>query len=221
MALKDRPDWRAAARGDSLQMGETEHWALERFEISKERHGLQMALSMMGGGGRGSTPFGTYTRLVRKPGTIVMSDTRDEINDLSELFWAFPDGPAGRIVVNGLGMGCVIRGLLLYPAVTHVDVVEYDAEVIELVGSQITDPRVTIHHGDAFTYQWPKGTTWDMAWHDVWDTLSTDNLSDEQSAWPGTYAKLNRRYARRARWQGAWGQGWLKWRARQERGWGW
>lgn len=213
--MNARPDWRAAARGDSLTPGETEHWRLEHFTVG-EGHRLSMFMSAFHAGGRGQTPEGEYTRLVRKTSygeTIVMSDTRDELNDLQTLFWA---DPKGRVLVNGLGMGCVVRGLLSYPEVTSIDVVELDPEVIALVGSQFTDPRVHIHEGDAFTYQWPVGITWDFAWHDVWDDLSGDNLSNENTARPGTYAKLNRRYARRTGWQGAWGQSWLRAMARRE-----
>jgi hypothetical protein len=198
-----------------IQPGENERWRVSNFEVQDHR-----ALSGSLGGffrtGRGSTPPGTYTRLDRltpKPdgsgtwSSIVMSDTSDEIRDLGPLFYARPHG---RIIVNGLGLGCVVKGLLALDAVEHVDVVEVDEKIIELVGSQYTDPRVAIHHGDAFTFQWPANTTWDFAWHDVWDDLCTDNLSNAENAQPGTYAALKRRYGRRVGWQGAWGEDFLR-----------
>ena len=201
-----------------VQPGETEHWRVSNFTVSEGDSKWASLTAIIGSSRRGSLPPGEYTRLDRKhPGgsrSIVMSDTRDEINDLGDLFWK---QPYGRVLVHGLGLGCVVKGLLARPEVTHIDVVEIDPEVIELVGSQYTDPRLSIHLGDAFTYDFPKGTSWDFAWHDVWDSLSTDNLSNEEHAQPGTYAKLNRRYARRVAWQGAWGQEYLRKRAAQDR----
>lgn len=146
-----------------------------------------------------------------------MSDTPAEMRDLAPLFW---QPPSGRILVNGLGLGCVIHGLLASKEVTSIDVVEIDPDVIELVGSQIKDPRLTIHEGDAFTIQWPVGMRWNYIWHDVWDELCTDNLNGED-VHPGTYATLHRRYGRRCDWQGSWGYDFLKYQQRRERAAGW
>lgn len=203
-------NWREDCRVTGfLDEGETEHWRVRRFTVSDE-HNL-LGFGSFFRTGRGRTPPGEYTQLLRKTErggeVIVMSDTRDEIHDLSSLFWSKPQG---RILVNGLGLGCAIKGLLAIPEVERIDVVEISREVIDLVGSQFTDPRLVIHEGDAFTYEWPAGTRWDRAWHDVWEELNEDNLSNEESAHPGTYAKLNRRYGRRSEWQGAWGQAFLK-----------
>lgn len=209
-------NWRDACRVTGfLEPGETDHWRVSRFTLEEKDAAIAKIRAIMDR--RGYTPPGEYTRLDRLNGehrTIVMSDTRDEINDLSSLFWS---APQGRILINGLGLGCVLKGVLSLDGVAHVDVVEIDPEVIQLVGSQFDDQRLTIHQGDAFTFQWPAGLTWDFVWHDVWDALSSDNLSDEEYARPGTYARLNRRYGRRAGWQGAWGQDYLK--SQRSRGW--
>lgn len=200
-----------------IQTGETSRWLIENFTVKREDR--MFNLGELFRTGRGATPPGEYTRLIRKkPREVVMSDTRDEIRDMAQLFYA---NPHGRVLVNGLGLGCVIKGLLALPEVTSIDVVEIDPEIIEFIGSQFDDPRLHIHEGDAFTYEWPKGTTWDFAWHDVWDTLSADNLSNEEHARPGTYARLNRRYARRVGKQAAWGQDFLVYQCRREsRSWG-
>lgn len=210
-----RPSWRDACRVTGrIQPGRRGPWEVRTIEIGD--HDLANLRLMFQPGGRSTRP-GTYTQLVHDRRGIVMSDTDAEIRDLASLFWR---PPRGRILVNGLGLGCVVHGLLALDDVTHVDVVEVDADVIGLVGSQITDPRVTIHHADAFTIEWPRGTTWDGAWHDVWDSLNTDNLSSPDAV-PGSYAALNRRYARRTTWQAAWGQQLLKARRDQERRSGW
>jgi len=76
-------------------------------------------------------------------------------------------------------------------------VVEYDADIVELVGQYVTeDPRVTIHLGDAYDIRWPPGTRWDLAWHDIWPSISDENL-------PGM-DRLRRKYKGKVGWQGYW-----------------
>ena len=149
-----------------------------------------------------------YTRLVRDR-TLVMSDTPDEIRDHVGPFYR----AKGRVLINGLGLGCLLKGILMNDEVTHVDVVEIDEDIVELMrvsAPWISDPRVTIHIADALTMKWPPNTQWDVVWHDIWDDLNTDDLSTSR-------AKLHRMYGRRAGWQGAWGQGWLQDRRRREK----
>lgn len=110
---------------------------------------------------------------------------------------------SGRVLVTGLGLGCVLRGLLARPQVEHVDVVEIDAGVLEMVAPTFAhEPRVTIRHADALAIQWPAGTRWDFAWHDVWnDTPNTQVL----------HAQLLQRYRGMVPQQGAWGfPRWMK-----------
>jgi len=201
-----------AARADSIPVGEAGRWKIKKFTVSEEASKLNQMQNIFNGSGRYCPP-GDYTGIFNGGFNPVMSDTNDELRDLHEVF----SHGTGRIIVNGLGLGCVVRGLLVKPSVMHIDVVEIDADVISLVGPTFADePRVTIHEGDAFTFKWPKGAVWDCAWHDVWPALCVDNLSNEEHADPGTYAKLNRRYGRRVAWQGAWGHELLKSQQRQE-----
>ena len=176
---------------------------MRTFEVGK--YDIQNMRLAFEPGGRATHP-GTYTQLVHNRRGVVMSDTDAEILDMADLFY---HKPHGRVLVNGLGLGCVVSGLLALSGVTHLDVVEIDADVIDLVGGQLTDSRLTIHHADAFTVRWPTGTTWDCAWHDVWDSLCTDNLSSTDAA-PGSYAALHRRYARKVGWQESWGFNFLQ-----------
>ena len=110
---------------------------------------------------------------------------------------------SGHVLVTGLGLGCVVRGLLTNPRVTHIDVIEVDTGVLEMVGPTFNgEPRVALYHGDALRYRWPRDARWDFAWHDVWnDTPDTQVI----------HAMLLTRYHKLARHQGAWGfPRWMK-----------
>lgn len=192
-------NWRSDCRVTGrIQPGRVGPWSVQTFEIGN--NDLYNFKLMFSPGNRSTMP-GTYTKLVHNKRGIVMSDTDAEISDMSGLFYK---RPRGRVLVNGLGLGCVLMGLLAIPEVEHVDVVEVDEDVIELVGSQISDQRVVIHHDDAFTIKWPAEVRWDVAWHDVWDELCVDNLSSEDAR-PGSYAALHRKYGRKVGWQASWG----------------
>jgi len=137
------------------------------------------------------------------PGQITwMSDTRAEILEhtpiLNKLF--FSRGVKHkRLLVNGLGLGLVVHAALIFASdsVEHIDVVEHNADVIELVGNQLTvDPRVTIHLADAYDMIWDPGTRWDFAWHDIWPSIDDENL-------PGM-DRLLYKYKTRVAWQGCW-----------------
>lgn len=103
----------------------------------------------------------------------------------------------GRVLKTGLGLGCVVRGLLKNPAVRWIDVIEIDADIIRVIGKEFrNNPRVNIIHADALTYQPAAGTFWDFIWHDIWTPeneglqahhmnmiRSYDAFSGRQGAW--------------------------------------
>lgn len=125
-------------------------------------------------------------------GESVMSDDPKELRRHLPVVLA----ASGRVLVTGLGLGCVVRGLLTRPKVDHIDVVEIDADVLAMVASSFAqEPRVTIHQGDAVTISWPAGTRWDFAWHDVWG---------EQPSTQVLHMQLIVRYRTMVRRQGAW-----------------
>jgi hypothetical protein len=180
-------------------------YAIQHFTILPRAIGR--VNNLMAEGMDRDTGAGTFRRLLeRHPrtdtcGVTWMSDTRAEIYEhapmLNKLDLCARFGQAKRILINGLGLGLVANAALAYPRVEHVDVVEYDPEIVELVGQFLTtDPRVTIHLGDAYNISWPRGTRWDLAWHDIWPEISDDNL-------PGM-ARLGRKYKGKAGWQGYW-----------------
>jgi hypothetical protein len=190
-------------------------FSIEKFSIGKiDKHRAEIIAKEGMDRDPGS---GTFTRLVETvPGAgengsnlrkIWMSDTRAEIMEHTPLFnrlwWAELDsGPGIRLLINGLGLGVAVHGALQYK-ISHIDVVEHNEAIVDLVRPLITDDRVTIHSGDAYDMQWPRGTKWDFAWHDIWPAIDDDNL-------PGM-RKLHAKYRKRVYWQGCWQyQGCLK-----------
>ncbi|MCB1340794.1 MAG: hypothetical protein KDK24_06975 [Pseudooceanicola sp.] len=124
-------------------------------------------------------------------GHIIMEDSPREIRKhLPILIHG-----TGRILKTGLGLGCVVRGLLSKSDVAHIDVIENDPRIIRHVGPEFAgNSRVTIHQGDALTLD--IDGRWDFAWHDIY-TEGNDGLQV-------LHGKLIKRYYGRARVQGAW-----------------
>lgn len=165
-------------------------WQIKTFSISKADYDFSKLRAAFKGG-RGIIPIGDYKEL-RRAGTIVMSNTPDEIRDFS----SFVHGASGRILVNGLGLGVLLKALLLKDDITEVTVIEKSKDVIKLVADSIKDKRVTIINADAFEYKPPKGKQYDCVWHDIWDYITSDNLPEMH--------KLHRKYGRRSNYQKSW-----------------
>ena len=102
--------------------------------------------------------------LHRPHGEIVMEDSRHQLCQHLPILQA----ARGRVLVTGLGLGCVVRALSANADVEHVDVIEVDRDIIEHVGPEWEgSARITLIEHDATTY--PTGTTrWAHAWHDLW-----------------------------------------------------
>ena len=101
----------------------------------------------------------------------------------------------GHILISGLGLGCVVRGLLASSDVDHVTVVEIDKKILQIVGKEFEgNTRVTMIHGDALTVDLPG--KFDCAWHDIW-TEGNEHLQV-------LHAKLIMRFHPQADIQGAW-----------------
>lgn len=186
--------------------GEKDGVRVSRFTVDAEesrrsRHGFRNA-------GRG-IPEGTYTRLTGD-GRVWMSDTPAEWYDHLDAVFEIRRPAVRRVLINGLGLGMVLKAALACEHVEHVDVVEFDQRVIDLVGPHyITDPRVEIHHADAYRIRWAPSVRWDVAWHDIWPEIVTTNLPE--------MVRLHRKYGRRVGWQGSWCCEQLQCYARQER----
>ena len=165
-----RDDFLSAARvPHSLQPQEFGLWQIERRRA-------EQSILFEGGGADvgllyGQVGWPDYTLLRRHTnatihltmGEVVMEDSLRELRKHLP-FWLVAKG---RILKTGLGLGCVVRGLLANTAVEHVDVVEIDADIIRVCGAEFAgNPRVTIHHADAETWDFGE-RRWDYAWHDL------------------------------------------------------
>lgn len=127
-------------------------------------------------------------------GAIVMEDSRIELARHLPIWLK----ASGRVLVTGLGLGCVVRGLLANRSVVHIDVVEIDKDIIRVVGPEFSwNQRVSIHHGDALTVE--LSGKWDFAWHDLW--MDADEASDALQV---AHGNLIKRFMPRAGLQGAW-----------------
>lgn len=149
-----------AMRADTVPSGESGTWIVEKWNLAKGVLGPRDVF----------VPPGSYTTLrcatdetVHVGGECVMVDHEAELRT----HLAFILKARGHVLVTGLGLGCVVRGLLSRPEVEFVDVVEIEQSVIDLVGRYMpTDPRLRIHHADALKFDAPG--PWDFAWHDIW-----------------------------------------------------
>lgn len=145
---------------------------------------------------------GTYTQLVRMDSnyinTVVMSDFSTEVADHWQLVgYARAHAPLKHVLINGLGLGVAIE--LLMPYTEQITNVEISASVIRLVGDHYKSKygdRVNIVHCDAFDYQPPKGIRYNAVFHDIWDTITSDNLPHMR--------RLHRKYGRLCDWQQSW-----------------
>jgi len=102
---------------------------------------------------------------------VVMEDGRRELLRHAPIWQT----AHGCVLVTGLGMGCVVRGLLTIPEVTRVDVVELDPWIVAKFGPTVEDPRVTVHTGDATTWTPPADRRYDWAWHDLWSPHNAEH----------------------------------------------
>jgi hypothetical protein len=214
--------WDAARVSDFIENFEGTRWQAYHFDVTEAEVQARTAHIMLTERGalrrermlERQVPPGHYITLrrrataqeiedndIRDGWTPVMSDTPAEIEGH---FHAIEYG-TGRVLIHGLGLGCLVSALLAKPEVTHIDVVEVDPEILTAIGPYYDDdPRVHLHQGDCLTYEWPEGTTWDYVWHDVWSHVSDRNLNPEEAEHGITYGMMFDLFADRADLQGAW-----------------
>lgn len=162
-------------------------WKIEKFVVD------HIDFSIITSGRMHPEKGQVYTRLTRN-NHVVMSDTPAEMYDHLEAV----QRAKGTCLLNGLGLGMVLKNILKKPEVTKVIVVEISQDVIDMVSPYYNDPRVEFICADALEYQPPKGIRFQMVWHDIWDDICEDNCE--------TMSKLHRKYGKKADWQGSWGR---------------
>lgn len=187
---------RAARVPATLEPQEFGVWTISRVDVDAMPQRAQPFVLMQLGGFRNYTLLHKLTNgtLHQPPGDVVMEDSLAELQTHMPIWLA----ARGRVLITGLGLGCVVRGLLASPAVEHVDVVEIDADILKYVGAEFaSNPRVTLHHGDALTYRFPDGVRWDCAWHDLY-------IDDSAAELHMAHVQLLHDYRNRVPRQGAW-----------------
>lgn len=149
-----------------------------------------------------SCPSGTYTYLfvmtdstLHVGGELVMEDTPFELKThLGFVMQAY-----GNVLISGLGLGCVIRGLLANPNVEHVTCLENSKDVLKLVAPHMPTERLTIIEAEALEWTCKNKTHFDCAWHDLW--TNRDAGEPHLDIWHGTLFMNCRKFVKR---QGAW-----------------
>lgn len=177
--------------------GEIGSARVETFEVS----GMDAATALFS---RVNIRPGTYKKLLIN-NRIIMSDTPDE----ERSHYEFINAATGNILINGLGLGCVLNVVRHNPDVQSINVVEKNQDVIDLVGPVfVDDPKVNIVQGDAFTFKPKIAGKYDVVFHDLWFDICLDNLPDMH--------KLHRRYGRFAKQQISWSRDRLEYEKRKE-----
>ena len=178
-------------------------WTISRVAAPEEEPSRAMFRALIGGETQTRLERSVRTTTPVSPGfedevitcghgEIVMEDSLQELRRHLPIWLA----AEGRVLVTGLGLGCVVRGLLASPHVSHIDVIEIDAGILAAVGPEFWgSPRVTLYQGDALTLPYPRDR-WDCAWHDIWceDGAHLHHL----------HVELLCRYSERVDAQGAW-----------------
>lgn len=157
-----------AARADAIPAGQSGPWTIVKFQTEKP-----VTHPRPSDGRLFTIPPGNYTNLWRSTeatmhnscGELVMHDVPHELHTHLQ----FMLRARGRVLITGLGLGCVARGCLANPAVKHVVVIERDPHVIQLVGVHMLHlPRLTIVLDDALSFCRRHPRRFDCAWHDLW-----------------------------------------------------
>jgi spermidine synthase len=116
----------------------------------------------------------------------------------------------GRVLITGLGLGCVIRGCLANPAVEHVTCIENSPDVLKLVAPYMPTERLSIIEADALEWTALNREPFDCAWHDLW--TDRDNGEPHLDLW---HTRLIYNCRQQIKRQGAWaysrlGKYWLR-----------
>lgn len=193
----NKTDLLAAMKADQVPAGWSNLWYIVKTDLPEPmqnvRHGKPVLL-----------PAGTYTFLYRltdatlyctPPGEVVMEDTPFELRT----HLGFVLHAAGRVLVTGLGLGCVIRGLLANPQVEHITCIENSEDVIKLVGPYMPQERLTIIQADALEWTRDSKEKFDCAWHDLW--TNKEKGEPHLDLW---HAKLFINCQKTVKKQGAW-----------------
>lgn len=186
-----------AMRADMIPAAWSGVWFVEKMHIPEHRITPRKGKMVV-------LPAGDYTYLRRltdstlyknQPGEVVMEDTPFELaTHVGFIREAF-----GSVLVGGLGLGCVLRGLLTNPRVEHITCIENSKDVLKLVAPHMPTDRLTIVEADMLV--WAKANTekFDCGWYDLW--TNADHGEPHLDVW---HAQLFVSLYRTVKHQGAW-----------------
>lgn len=164
--MSTKAEYLETMKADAIPAGWAKLWFVHKFTVDKDtltnRHGKAIVL-----------PAGVYTYLRYlteatlyddQPGSVVMEDTPFEL----ATHLGFVMHAHGNVLVTGLGLGCVLRGLLKNPNVNHITCIENSKDVLKLVSPHMPTDRLTIVEADALQWALTNKQQFDCAWHDLW-----------------------------------------------------
>ncbi len=186
-----------AARADSIPAGWSGLWYIRKDTFAVPTPGVRGKEKLV-------LDPGTYTYLRTltdssifdsPPGELVMEDSIHELRShLQFMIQAY-----GDILITGLGLGCVIRGLLANPNVKSVTCIEKSKDVLSLVRPYMDQKNLTIIRADALDWTVNNQQKFDCAWHDLW--FDNDKKGLHLDLW---HAQLISNCRDFVTWQGAW-----------------
>lgn len=164
-----------AMRAEAIPAAEAGLWHIKKLNLAKP------FVTKCSRGREHLVPAGVFTSLCRftektlhlSLGELVMHDFPYELRKHLQ----FAKLAHGRVLITGLGLGCVARGCLANPAVKQVVVIENSPEVFGMVGPHMPQKRLDIIFADARKWTKENGDGFDCAWHDLW-TEESDSSSD-------------------------------------------
>jgi hypothetical protein len=194
-SLKD--EYLAAMKADHIPGAWSNLWWVEKVHMPHAGYGNR-------NGHFTRLEAGDYTYLRRltdstlydmRPGEVVMEDTPFELRT----HLGFVMNAYGKVLVTGLGLGCVVRGLLKNPRVDHVTCIENSTDVLNLVGQHMQVERLTVVEADALQWTAQNTDRFDCAWHDLW--TNRDSGEPHLDVWHQRLFENCHKHVKR---QGAW-----------------
>jgi len=187
----------AAMRADAIPEGWARLWHVHKLHLPKGNLTIHEGEWV-------DTPPGVYTYLrcltdstlhLVPAGELVMEDTPHELRT----HLGFVMKAHGSVLVTGLGLGCVVRGLLANPRIEHVTCIENSPDVLKLVAPYMPTERLTIIEADAFQWVAHNKQPFDCAWHDLW--VNPDKDETHLDIWHAQLLANCKQFVKR---QGAW-----------------
>lgn len=207
-------DYLQAMRAESIPAASSGKWYISKLILDIETFSMQHGKLV-------TVPAGHYTYLYRltdstmqnePPGEVVMEDTPFELKThLGFILSAY-----GKVLITGLGLGCVIRGLQANPNVENIVCIENSPNVLKMVAPYMPKEKLTIVEADALEWTGRNKDPFDCAWHDLW----TDREAGEPhlDIW---HAQLIRNCMKKVDRQGAWNMSRLGKKVLMDRGFPW